>query len=79
MRARYSIEPGLLRQIRSLGKKKRSRCGCAESTKGGGWRRQTLELLKPHQQIPNWFDYGARHGAMQAEFVRCRIGVFMGQ
>jgi hypothetical protein len=24
-------------------KKKRSTCGCAESTKGGGWRRLTLQ------------------------------------
>jgi hypothetical protein len=46
------------RQIRNLGKKKRSFCGCAESTKGGGWRRQILErrtacfTLTPERIIP---------------------------
>jgi hypothetical protein len=62
---------------RKPGKKKRSQCGCAESTKGGGWRRQTLEALKFGQRIPNLVKYAARHGAMQAEFVRCRIMMLM--
>jgi hypothetical protein len=61
------------------GKKKRSRCGCAESTKGGGWRRQAPESPKPIKRTPNSLNYEARHCAAQAELVRCRIGIFMGQ
>jgi hypothetical protein len=31
-------------------KKKRSRSGCAESTKGGGWRRHAVDALRHLEQ-----------------------------
>jgi hypothetical protein len=56
-------------------KKRRSTCGCAESTKGGGWRRLTLEAEETLRSINRL----ATKRILPKIFVHCKIVRVTGQ